>query len=254
MEYVREFIPSKLANDRFDYVVLADMESCLIVGCRAPGVVTGFPRHVHGGDQLYYVLAGRVGLELNGEHHDVSADSVVFIPEGTPHSNSYPGPAEELHIDIIVPAPSTMGTVATDVGDRVTAGPGTGFVRAVGNSTPTEVLPGFRTLVLADRAVGSDHISLRLNEVAAHSERLPWHIHDFDQFYFVLDGVLELEVGRGRYSVPPMRLVVMPAGVPHRNWNEGNVTERHLALLTPHPAADAPPDYGVHFELTGQNF
>ncbi|MTD56553.1 cupin domain-containing protein [Amycolatopsis pithecellobii] len=254
MEFVREFVPSKLAEDRFDYTVLADMESCLIVGCRAPGVVSGFPRHRHHADQLYYVLKGRMDLELNGEHHDVAADSVVFIPEGTPHSNSYPDAAEEWHLDLIVPAPSTMGTVAVDVDADVTGGPGTGFVRAVGDVVGDEVLPGFRSFVLADRTVGSRHISLRMNEVDAGSEKLPWHIHDFDQFYFVLDGVLELEVGRKRYSVPPMNLVVLPAGVPHRNWNEGSVTERHLALLTPHPVAGEPPDYGVNFELTGNNF
>jgi mannose-6-phosphate isomerase-like protein (cupin superfamily) len=62
------------------------------------------------------------------------------------------------------------------------------------------------------------------------------HIHDFDQFYFVLSGSLEVEVALQHHRVKPNTLVVLPAGVPHRQWNgSGDEAERHLAMLVPEP-------------------
>ena len=36
MQYVRKFDVDALDRGRFDYQVLADLETCLVVACRAP--------------------------------------------------------------------------------------------------------------------------------------------------------------------------------------------------------------------------
>lgn len=254
MEYVRHFDPGSLSRDHFDYQVLGETERCAVVACQAPGAVSGFRRHVHSSDQLYFILEGSMELELNGEEHYVEANSIVFIPAGTPHSNRYPGPGRELHLDVIAPAPASYGRLSTPAEPDDRGGPGTGFARHVGQREMREVLPGFRTVPLADRDTGSQHLSFRLNEIDPGSDALPWHIHEFDQFYFVIDGQMELEVAHKRYTVRPMDLVVLPAGVPHRNWNEGPVTERHLALLAPEGEPGRPRDLEVEFATTDRHF
>jgi quercetin dioxygenase-like cupin family protein len=63
------------------------------------------------------------------------------------------------------------------------------------------------------------------------------HVHPFDQFYFVLQGTLSVEIGLQRYDVPPGHLVILPAQVPHRQWNDQDHTEQHLTVLVPEPTA-----------------
>ncbi|MBO0687955.1 MAG: cupin domain-containing protein [Candidatus Dormibacteraeota bacterium] len=70
----------------------------------------------------------------------------------------------------------------------------------------------------------------------------PLHYHAFDQFYFVLSGALHVQIGLTTSEVGPHHLVVLPAGVPHRQWNEGTEAERHLAILAPLPEHRSSPE------------
>ena len=59
-------------------------------------------------------------------------------------------------------------------------------------------------------------------------------------------------------SLSPRELVVVPAGVPHRQYNTGAVTEKHLSVLAPAPEAGKPWDRGVDFtancdDITGHS-
>jgi mannose-6-phosphate isomerase-like protein (cupin superfamily) len=48
------------------------------------------------------------------------------------------------------------------------------------------------------------------------------HIHDtLEQCYYVISGTLSLEISGADYKVPAGCLAYIPAGAPHRNWNEG---------------------------------
>jgi len=61
------------------------------------------------------------------------------------------------------------------------------------------------------------------------------HTHAFDQFYLVLEGQLGVQIGLKEYTVGPRHIVVLPAGVPHRQWNVGEEVERHLTIIAPPP-------------------
>lgn len=132
MQYVRKFDVDSLHQSRFDYQVLADLETCLVVACRAPAGQAGPARHVHGCNQVYYVLDGEMTLELGDASHVAGRDSFVFISEGTPH-NWNAGDKPELHLDILVPPPARGNAlVQACAGNRA----GTGFCLRAAPSRP----------------------------------------------------------------------------------------------------------------------
>jgi mannose-6-phosphate isomerase-like protein (cupin superfamily) len=116
---------------------------------------------------------------------------------------------------------------------------------------------GFSLAWLANRGSGSEHASMNLAEVAPGASGPPMHVHEFDQFYFVLEGTLSVDVALQHFEVGPRNLVVLPAGVPHWQRNTGNLPERHLAMLVPEPAhmnsEEEPWDTAVTFEPTGEH-
>lgn len=59
------------------------------------------------------------------------------------------------------------------------------------------------------------------------------HTHEWDQMFYGLLGSLSVEVGGALYNVQPGSMVVFPAGVPHRNWNEGTEQAVYLAINVP---------------------
>jgi mannose-6-phosphate isomerase-like protein (cupin superfamily) len=56
------------------------------------------------------------------------------------------------------------------------------------------------------------------------------HTHDHDQIYYILRGVMMIEVGGRTTEVGPGNLIVFRAGEEHRNWNEGSEPTLHLSI------------------------
>ena len=80
------------------------------------------------------------------------------------------------------------------------------------------------------------------------------HYHPSDQLYFLVEGRTNVQLGHDVHPVAAGTLVFVPAGVPHRQWNEGPTHERHLAILTPAPEPGIPLDRGVTLQATGETF
>lgn len=66
------------------------------------------------------------------------------------------------------------------------------------------------------------------------------HTHPFEQIFYVLEGTMAIEVEGKRFTAEPGSLVVFPAGVQHRNWNETDQPTVHLAISSPSPGPKAP--------------
>jgi len=66
------------------------------------------------------------------------------------------------------------------------------------------------------------------------------HTHDVDQIFYILSGTMRIEIQGDIYDCGPGTLIVFPAGVPHRNWNDSGAPTVHLAFNTPLPDPDAP--------------
>jgi quercetin dioxygenase-like cupin family protein len=66
------------------------------------------------------------------------------------------------------------------------------------------------------------------------------HVHAVDQIFYILSGVMNLEIEGREYLADAGSLVVFPAGVPHRNWNGGTEPTVHLAINAPLPDPTVP--------------
>lgn len=66
------------------------------------------------------------------------------------------------------------------------------------------------------------------------------HVHDVDQIFYILSGTMNIEIEGKRYDCAPGSLIVLPAGVRHRNWNSSGERIIHLAFNTPLPDPDLP--------------
>ena len=171
--YVRKFDVDSLHQSRFDYQVLADLETCLVVACRAPAGQAGPARHVHGCDQVYYVLDGEMTLELGDASHVAGRDSFVFISEGTPH-NWNAGDKPELHLDILVPPPA-RGTRLSRPALETEQAPASAYVRHLADQPyATTHVPGFDMAKMASPETGSGHITVNSARLSPESPGTSW--------------------------------------------------------------------------------
>ncbi|BCF83293.1 hypothetical protein RQCS_28380 [Rhodococcus qingshengii] len=260
MEFIRRFDDDQAFDTGFPNYraqFLSSLESSLFIhsvigenGC-GPGL------HYHHSDQLYFLLEGQMNLQLGEDVTVIGADTLVFIPAGLPHRNWNDGPGRERHFEMIIPRPGPGAPLAypVDSADDVPTDRRArqqGYIRSLDRQSALEPMPGFLLQPLADPGSGSVHAVVNYAEISAGSAGPGMHIHPFDQFYAVLDGELTVEVALQKHTVGPGSLVVLPAGVPHRQFNEGSVTERHLMVLTPAPLPGTPWDEGVDFVTNGE--
>ncbi len=99
----------------------------------------------------------------------------------------------------------------------------------------------FHSQRLADASTGLDSclcLSTRVPPGTGTTTGL--HTHPSDQLYYVLAGTMHARVGERTYVVGPGNLVIIPAGTPHWNWNEGTEDELHFELIVPTPPAGIP--------------
>ena len=66
------------------------------------------------------------------------------------------------------------------------------------------------------------------------------HTHEVDQIFYVVSGVMSLEIEGKPYEAGPGSIVLFPAGVPHRNWNAGSEPTVHLNIAAPAPDPSKP--------------
>lgn len=209
-------------------------ESCLIVATKVPPGAAGPPRHRHPVDQTYFVVQGEITVELGAQTQLAKTRSAVFIPAGLPHHNWNDGSEDEVHIEVLAPGVLPVQPLVEFENLQDTS---------VQPAFIQEADPGqlngldFGLDWLVSRRNGAANAAVYLAEVPAGKSGPPLHVHEFDQFYFVLQGTLSVEIGLQRCDVPPGHLVILPAQVPHRQWNEQDQAEHHLTVLVPEPVA-----------------
>ena len=242
MEYVRPvdfgaFRPTEF-HSQFIGNQNSGVHSATLICTRVPPG-TGTPSvHVHTGDQFYFILKGEMNLHLGDNHLTAGPGDLVFIPQGVPHRNWNSSNEEEIHFELIAPGiPDGLARSykVSDPDPNVQLRPmqNTNYVRHIDTSRFNP--DAFSSLIIADRASGSNNCRINLVRVPPGKGGPGMHIHTFDQFYYVISGTMKLQIGMREYTAGPNTYVVLPAGVPHRNWNEGNEPETHIAVLVPEP-------------------
>lgn len=70
----------------------------------------GLPGAAHDGhDELYIVLKGHADLNMEGEHYNLKAGSVVFIPGGTFHALTNKSKTEDFELITVWPGQPAPG-------------------------------------------------------------------------------------------------------------------------------------------------
>lgn len=90
-------------------------------------------------------------------------------------------------------------------------------------------LPGFEAQFLAV----TEAASVVAGRIACGGAGPALHIHPCDQYYFMCQGSMKIQLGHDVHDAGPGCLVHIPAGVPHCNWNVEPETEVHVELLAP---------------------
>jgi mannose-6-phosphate isomerase-like protein (cupin superfamily) len=261
MQYIRPFDADAAVDTGYPGYraqFLSHLESAIMIASHIEEGGCGPELHYHHSDQLYFLLRGAMKVRLGEEVHAITAGTLVFIPAGLAHCNWNEGPGTETHFEMIIPAPTPGAPIAhfVDSPDDVPAerrSDRRGYVRAIDPARFTEPLPGFTILPLADPSSGSVNTVVNYAEVGPGKSGPGTHVHEFDQYYLVLEGTLTIEVALERHVVGPENLVLLPAGVPHRQYNAGDVVEKHLAILAPTPEEGRSWDFGVTFETNGDD-
>lgn len=94
---------------------------------------------------------------------------------------------------------------------------------------------------LFDHRSGAKTCSIKcIKTPAGEGSPAGMHIHAVDQIFYILSGTMRVEIEGRQQDCPPGSLIVFPAGVRHRNWNEGGEPTVHLAFNTPLPDPDLP--------------
>lgn len=219
--------------------VIYNGESCILISTLVPAGASGPSQHTHTSDQVYYSLDGEITIQLGDEVKDVATGSVIFIPSGVPHHNWNAGDTDEAHLEILAPG----GIVGRPLGDKTesTDANGLGYYVEQGDMSPFEG-DGHRMEKLITRAKGSTHVEAYVVTVPPGNAGPALHIHEYDQFYLVLGGRLHVQYALTTYVAEARELVVIPAGVPHRQWNEGPEGERHLVIHAPAPEQPHSPE------------
>ncbi|HTU84639.1 MAG TPA: cupin domain-containing protein [Solirubrobacteraceae bacterium] len=208
-------------------------EDCHVVATLVPPGASGPPQHKHSGDQIYVIVSGTITIQLGGEERTAVAGETIFIPAGLPHHNWNDGESDEIHIEVIAPGVLPVQPLAVpadgDTDDRGLPY----FVKGAASDGPTPEVAGITHKWLVTREDNSEHATIYLTSVQAGTNGTQTRINAVHEFYYVTEGTLSTEIALERYDVTAGSLVSIPAGVPHRFWNEGQQSERHITILAP---------------------
>jgi mannose-6-phosphate isomerase-like protein (cupin superfamily) len=234
--YVRRFDDVPLSLGEVDNQCVAMFESATFIRSYVPAGMAGLGFHTHRVEQLYFILEGELDVVIGGTTVTGRRHELIIIPRGLPHRNFNHGTEDELHLELITPSPAPWPawTVNAEQSSALTP------PDLVRREDPAKTIsyernPGYRSNVLADRASGFDGGHLRIDRLAPGASGPGLHIHRFDQFYFVLDGTLSIEIAGERHEVGPNELAVLSQGAPHRQWNESVSEVKWLTMNLPEP-------------------
>ncbi|HLF76451.1 MAG TPA: cupin domain-containing protein [Dehalococcoidia bacterium] len=240
MQYVRKVDFGAFNPNEFHSQFIADrstgLESCMCIVTRVPpGKGSSLGRHVHPTDQIYYLLRGQMQVQIGDQRLTAGPKHLVYIPASVPHWNWNDSDEGEVHFEVIVPQPQGE-PAATSVDESVVknAPAGVELVRRLDESQFSGG-DSWSQEVIAERASGIDSLSMGVFKVPPGARLPGLHVHRFGQVYYVLEGTMTVQIGLERYEASPDTLVILPAGMPHTNWNAGLVDEYHLNLRVPQP-------------------
>jgi mannose-6-phosphate isomerase-like protein (cupin superfamily) len=248
MDFIRPIDPARaqpIGREGAHVQVLSHMEAGVFVAGTIAADSNEEGLHYHLSDQFYFVRSGALTVRLGNDVHHVGPRSLVHVPAGTAHCISGTGTEVLSYLEMTIPAPSPIEPTGYPIASaddiplehRATI---RGSIAVIDSNNLREPFPGYRVKALADPAMGVERTVVNYAEIDAGRKGPDWHVHEFDQYYFGLDGEMTVDVGLQHHVVGTGALVVLPAGVPHRSYNAGTTMQAHLVVLAPAPVAGKP--------------
>jgi mannose-6-phosphate isomerase-like protein (cupin superfamily) len=74
--------------------------------------------HTHRVDQIFFVLAGTMTIEVDGQQSEVGPGTLVVFPAGVQHRNWNAGTEPTIHLSIAVPMPDADAPFAVPVAEQ----------------------------------------------------------------------------------------------------------------------------------------
>jgi mannose-6-phosphate isomerase-like protein (cupin superfamily) len=244
---VRPFADVPLPDGQLANECVAMFESATFIRSFVPAGLAGRDFHDHPVEQLYFILEGELEVVIGSTTLTARKHELIILPRETAHRNYNRGTDDELHLEIILPSPPPW-PAWTRPAERGSDPAPPNLLRTEDHARMIayDHNPGYRSSILADRATGFGSGHVRIDRLDPGCSGPGLHIHRFDQFYFVLDGELSVDVAGERHAVAPQELAILPAGVPHRQWNDSSGQLKWLTMNLPEPELgvrwDAPVD------------
>jgi mannose-6-phosphate isomerase-like protein (cupin superfamily) len=234
--YIRRFADVPLPEGKLGNEAVAVFESATFIRSFVPAGQAGREFHTHEVDQLYLVLQGELEVVIGASVVTGKPHDLIVIPRGMSHRNFNRGESDELHLEVFVPSPPPWPTWVQDAPRDDAPAP----IELLRREDPAKTIsyapnPGYRSNILADRGSGLEWGHVRIDRLDPGASGPGLHIHRFDQFYFVLEGRLSVEVAGERHEAGPHELAVLNAGVPHRQWNAGAEQVKFVTMNLPEP-------------------
>jgi quercetin dioxygenase-like cupin family protein len=181
-------------------------------------------------ERFALVLEGDVKLTTPAGTHVGKVGELVFIPVGT--EGTIHGDAASTWVEFEAPVRNHRSTEEP--------------VARIFPIDPSKFEgSNFAYQALSNSGTGSQTMQTNVLQVAPGAGSPDWHIHAFCQIYIIQEGEMTVEIGRHRHKAPAGSVVVLPAGLVHRNFNASGEIERHVSLLVPEPDEGAIFDYAV---------
>jgi mannose-6-phosphate isomerase-like protein (cupin superfamily) len=245
--YVRRFDDVPLPDGQLANECVAMFESATFIRSFVPAGLAGRDFHDHPVEQLYFILRGELEVVIGSTTLTARRHDLVVLPRETAHRNYNRGTEDELHLEVILPSPPPWPAWTREAArGSDPAPPNLLRTEEKGRRLAYDHNPGYRSSILADRASGFPSGHVRIDRLQPGGSGPDLHIHRFDQFYFLLEGGLSVQVAGERYEVGPHELVILPAGVPHRQWNDGEGEVKWLTMNLPEPEPGVRWDAPVH--------
>jgi quercetin dioxygenase-like cupin family protein len=229
-------------------------------------------RHFHSFEEVLYVLAGELIVEIDGHAHHLVAGDYCLMPVGTWHALGNPGAVETRWLSV-----STPQRLAADAGRRDTffapepfdlaalvaaavrptfgdprlrlvghydgtppqaealalADPARGR-RPVGRDTALVVYSGISVKMLVDRVFGAELMTMFTVDYEPGGAAQV-HDHPFEETYFFLDGEITAELDGAIHTIRAGDVVFSGVGSTHGFFNSGDGRVRWIETQAPQP-------------------
>jgi quercetin dioxygenase-like cupin family protein len=244
----------------------------LAIGSLAPG--GWLARHVHSFEEVLYVLAGELLVELDGRAYRLGPGDYAAWPVGVWHglANRSSEPARWLSVNTpqrlpldgprkdtffaaesFDPAALEVAARRPPIGDPtlryighyegtppigevvIPSDPARGR-RPAGADTALIVYSGISVKMLADRVFGLDLLTMFTVDYEPGGAAQA-HDHPFEETYFFLAGETSAQIDGQPYTLRAGDVVFAGVGAVHGFWNEGTERVRWIETQAPQPPA-----------------